>query len=398
MKIIKIFGLVVGIHVVAFMFVFAIPGCRSNTRHSPPPPAAVQAESAPVRMAAPSPVTDAPNPISSGAYASNYSSGSAQPAMAVADNSGSRGGTSGYDSGSSPVVRFNPTRPGSSGSNSSGGLNAPSAAGPESTPPSTQVVSNGDTLWKIARQHNLTIKELAAANNLRAEAPLHPGQKLIIPGKAVPSSTGSSAPTGPTGDTLVYTVKSGETLGAIARRAGTTPAAIRKLNHLKNDVIRAGQELTLPAGNTAATALAASSSAPADSEMAAPAARASSGGLHHTVRPGETLGQIARRYGVSRRDLAVANNIGDPLKMRAGQDLIIPNGKAPAAAAPRASSSSATAPESDATPARASDQNYSPIGAAPEEPSNPVASPVSGDSGPPVIQVQESNNPVAAPQ
>jgi LysM repeat protein len=394
MKIIKIFGLVVGIHVIAFMFVFAIPGCRSNTRHSPPPPASVQAENAPVRMAAPSPVTDAPNPVSSGAYASNYSSGSSQPAMGTAENGDLRAGTAGFNAGSSPVVRFNPTRPGST--TSAAGLNSPTATGQESTPPTTQVVGNGDTLWKIARQHDLTIKELAAANHLRAEAPLHPGQKLIIPGKAVPSSTGSSAPNGQTGDTLVYTVKSGETLGAIARRAGTTPAAIRKLNHLKNDIIRAGQDLNLPAGSAAATALAASSSG-ASGEMSAPAPRSSSGGLHHTVLPGETLGQIARRYGVSRRDLAVANNIADPLKMRAGQDLVIPNGKAPAAASSRASSPAAS-PESEPEATRPSDQNYSPIGAAPEEPSNPVASPVSGDSGPPVIQVQESSNPIVAPQ
>jgi LysM repeat protein len=55
---------------------------------------------------------------------------------------------------------------------------------PEVTPATTQVVANGDTLWKIARQHHITIKELAAANNLKADAPVHPGQKLVIPGKA----------------------------------------------------------------------------------------------------------------------------------------------------------------------------------------------------------------------
>ena len=107
----------------------------------------------------------------------------------------------------------------------------------------------------LLEETGLTTKELAAANKLRPDAPLKQGQKILIPGKAVPSSTASSSPTGVTGDTLVYKVKPGETLQVIARHAGTTSAAIKTLNHLKNDTVRAGQELTLPAGNAAASAL-----------------------------------------------------------------------------------------------------------------------------------------------
>jgi LysM repeat protein len=291
--------------------------------------------------------------------------------------------------GNASGVRANPTRPGSPVVST---LKTPA---PEVTPATTQVVADGDTLWKIARQHHITIKELAAANNLNPSRPVRPGQKLIIPGKAQPTST--SAPNlapHPT-DTLTYEVKSGDSLGLIARRAGTTTAAIKQLNHLKSDMVRVGQTLTLPAGNSAAAALAASSNAAEGDTFAGPAARASGdNSVHHTVKSGETLGQIARHYGVSRRELAVVNHIVDPLSLRAGQDLVIPNAKTPASrTGTTRGNEGAAQPEPSETPA-----SSSPIAPASDANSNPVASPISGESGPPVIQVQDSGNPIAAPK
>ncbi len=42
------------------------------------------------------------------------------------------------------------------------------------------------------------------------------------------------------------------------------------------------------------------------------------------MRAGETLGGIARKYGVRQGDIAVANNITDPRKIQPGQELVIP--------------------------------------------------------------------------
>jgi LysM repeat protein len=70
------------------------------------------------------------------------------------------------------------------------------------------------------------------------------------------------------------------------------------------------------------------------------------------VQSGETLGVIARNYGVRQAEIAVANRITDPARIRAGTELIIPgwqavNGKAAKApAAPAA----AAAPAPAATP------------------------------------------------
>jgi len=39
----------------------------------------------------------------------------------------------------------------------------------------------GDTLWRIAREHSVTVEKLCAANNLSADAAIVPGQILKIP-------------------------------------------------------------------------------------------------------------------------------------------------------------------------------------------------------------------------
>lgn len=43
-----------------------------------------------------------------------------------------------------------------------------------------------------------------------------------------------------------YTIKSGDTLGAIARRNGTTVAKLKAANGLKSDLIRSGKALKIP--------------------------------------------------------------------------------------------------------------------------------------------------------
>ena len=55
------------------------------------------------------------------------------------------------------------------------------------------------------------------------------------------SSSRKSAPKART-----YTVKKGDTLGAIARRNGTSVKALKRANGLKSDLIHINQKLTIP--------------------------------------------------------------------------------------------------------------------------------------------------------
>jgi LysM repeat protein len=90
---------------------------------------------------------------------------------------------------------------------------------PTPTPaPITHTVASGDTLYGIAGTYGITLEQLLAANNLRADAVLRIGQVLLIPPTPTPAPvlTNSSAPQVSQGGTMNYAVKPGDTLASIA--------------------------------------------------------------------------------------------------------------------------------------------------------------------------------------
>jgi LysM repeat protein len=104
------------------------------------------------------------------------------------------------------------------------------------------VVRRGDTLFSIARRFGTTIGAIAQANGLSNPRYIRAGQRLIIPG-AYPACAPPSAVAG----TTVYMVRRGDTLYSIARRYGTTVAAIAQANGIANPHrIWAGQRLVIP--------------------------------------------------------------------------------------------------------------------------------------------------------
>ena len=104
----------------------------------------------------------------------------------------------------------------------------------------------------------------------------------------------------------VHTVKSGENLSAIADKYGVSVANLREWNDLKSDNIRVGDKLKLKADGKTST-----SSRSRDNEAAEQT---------HKVKKGETLGQIATKYGVTVDDLRKWNNIKGN-NIAAGQNL-----------------------------------------------------------------------------
>lgn len=236
MKILQIFGAVVAVHLLAFIFIFASPGCQSGPRNVPTPDATMPGAPAPASLY--------------NSYSSAYNSNAApQPVdLGTAPASVPAGSVSGQKS---------PTRPGSP----SAVAIAPTRVVEDVSPVTTYTIVKGDSLWSIAKRNHLTVAELAKANNISTGAAVRPGQKLMVPVKAAP-----------------------------------TAAAPKEV-----------------------------------SPVAAPSAKsaaAGTDGVKHTVQSGESLGVIARKYQVSVGELAAANNITDPSKVRAGQVLVIPGFKA----------------------------------------------------------------------
>lgn len=116
----------------------------------------------------------------------------------------------------------------------------------------THVVRSGDTLFRIAFNNNVALADLLRANSLVENSIIQPGQVLQIPNcvpsgnVAVPPASEVEQPIVPPGSTL-YTVQSGDTLGAIARRFGVTIEQIVAANSLTNpDRLSVGQQLVIP--------------------------------------------------------------------------------------------------------------------------------------------------------
>ncbi len=111
-----------------------------------------------------------------------------------------------------------------------------------SQPPATgttYTVKAGDTLYSIAKKYNTTVSALTSLNKLSNPNVLKIGQVLKLKADtAAPPSTPS---------TTNYTVKSGDTLYAIAAKYNTTVQKITAANNITNaNVIRIGQVLKIP--------------------------------------------------------------------------------------------------------------------------------------------------------
>ena len=126
------------------------------------------------------------------------------------------------------------------------------------------------------------------------------------------------------GDT--YVVQRGDSLSKIGRKYGVSTAALVRANRLPSaNKIGIGQRLTIPGRNVAASP---PRQAPTPARPVSP--KAPPAASTHEVQKGETLYSIARRHGVSVRELQANNGISDPTMIWGGQILRIPGGVAPA--------------------------------------------------------------------
>ena len=112
-----------------------------------------------------------------------------------------------------------------------------------------------------------------------------------------------------------YQVRSGDNLGAIARRYGTTPSVLKEVNKLRSDMIRVGQQLLIPSARAGEDNYSLSQSQRLARKQESAGRKNGGQRVEHRVARGDTFWDIAREHGVSVRQVAAWNGMapGDPL-------------------------------------------------------------------------------------
>ena len=125
-------------------------------------------------------------------------------------------------------------------------------------------------------------------------------------------------------DNFVHVVKKGESLGSIARKYHVTVAKLKKWNHLKRDTLHVGQRLTIYRSGGPVTQVSQSTNTSSVSKSSGTKSTKSKATTTktHTVKKGETLSSISRKYGCTVNDLKKWNGLKSNT-VRVGQKLKI---------------------------------------------------------------------------
>lgn len=237
-------------------------------------------------------------------------------------------------------------------------------------------LGRGEKLDAVARRFSISVSHLKEVNGIGGHRKLAGGTLLVPLGKDTPPAAGDanalagsyavheepSATTGKTaatGKKTTHVVKKGDTLFSIARRYDVTAEQIKALNHLKSNRLALGAKLVLNQAGKPAVAektviaaklgvpeksnasakssasaksiASAKSSRPAKSNIKSakakstkPSRLATSAATHYTVRRGDTLSSIAKRFNVAANDIQRSNNLSGKRPLSPGSKVIIP--------------------------------------------------------------------------
>jgi len=169
------------------------------------------------------------------------------------------------------------------------------------------VIKKGESLGRIAAKYGVSVQSIQTKNNIKNANRIHVGQVLLIPSageaKTLVSTNGGttkktpSSKSKPKTRTITHTIKKGENLNLIAKKYGVSVSDIKRWNKITNaNKIYAGQKLKIYTNKAT--------------------------WITYTVKSGDNLSKIAKKYGVTVSDLKKWNNLKST-KIYVGQKLKI---------------------------------------------------------------------------
>ena len=166
-------------------------------------------------------------------------------------------------------------------------------------PSSSYTVQKGDTYYLIAKKCGISLSSLLNANNADSNSMLYVGQKITIPSS---SSSGYTS----------YTVQKGDTYWTISQKYGVSLSSLLAANNVTDSAtLFVGDIVKIPSsdiGNSGNT----SPSSPSVTYKT------------HTVTSGDTLWNIAIKYGIPYQELLNTNSLSESSYIYDGMKLTIP--------------------------------------------------------------------------
>jgi len=214
-----------------------------------------------------------------------------------------------------------------------------STSSEQATSTGSYTVVSGDGLYAIARKTGTNIQDLLSLNGLTLNSTIYPGQVLKLSStseasaseEATTSAEETSSEESASNEVQTslsagsYTVVSGDSLYAIARKTGTSIQDLLSLNGLNlNSVIHPGQVLQL--SNAYESSLTEETVTTIEETASSEETSTSGNAQMYYVHQGDTLYRIARNNGISLSTLLEWNNLSVDSPIHPGQGLIVSYG------------------------------------------------------------------------
>ena len=310
MKLTKIFGIVLSLHVGVILLVMFQPGCQTVQKKS----------------TATEPISNVEE-VETEKPSSGFNSGldpetdiGAEKPKSVEFSSPTRPDSGGIIVPGQGIIEAKPLPP-------LLGDSSPIAPAVNLRPSGLSIyqVQRGDTLWGIARKKGVTLSSLLGSNpNLDKNGKLSIGQEIMVPEETGSGSPLINAESGiETSSGANYIVQKGDSLSRIARNQRVSLNDLMQANGLtKFSIIKIGQVLNLPGESV-------SQDSPAGVAQSV-SSIVPDGASTHTVQKGDNLTRIAAIYGTTVKQIMEWNGLADAGRIRVGQSLVVSGSQAEA--------------------------------------------------------------------